>query len=281
MSDLCNFDPQLGYTLPYYVYHKDTDFREELRFTSFATCLQETAWAHARLLAVDIHSEGFSGCLWVLSRLHVEFTAPMPRWQDTLFIQTFPVGIEGIFAQRDFIAWSLPGGRNETRPGFPQELPCDLDQLKPFALVRTSWLIIDAVKRTLVRPQILKTNFAPHEGAPVFEPAPGKIKAPESWSENRNLGKVNYHAIDGLGHVNNVSYFEWALSGYDQAHHDEFALKRASANFNIETSWNHLVEARSSRLSGDEGRISDVHGVFHQGATNPAVILRFDWKEKT
>lgn len=271
------FDPKLGYTLPYYVYHKDTDFREELRFTAFATCLQESAWAHARVMSVDLRTEEVPSNLWVLSRLDIQFCAPLPRWQDTLYLQTFPVGIEGIFAQRDFIAWALPGRRDDTRPGFPLELPQDTSSLQAFAKVRSSWLIIDAQKRTLVRPQILKADFSAHQGTAVFLPAPAKLRTPDLWSAEHELGPVSYHDIDGLGHVNNVSYFEWALGTYDQAHLRTHALKRASANFNAETNWEHGVRGRSARSTEEGEGVSDTFGIYHTDGQNPAVMLKFDW----
>jgi len=71
---------------------------------------------------------------WVLSGFFITIDS-YPKWQDTITIQTWPSGLERLFAMRDFIIF-------------------DADR-KVIGTAKSAWIVIDMALRKPVRPQVI------------------------------------------------------------------------------------------------------------------------------
>jgi len=237
----------------FHVYHKDVDFREELRFSSLCVMLQEVAWSHARAIGIDYSNPAFANAVWVVSRMDIRLTYPLPKWMDDVVLTTFPVGLDRMFALRDFVAYHKNG--------------------TPFAFVRSAWLVIDAKARKILRPQHMIESSNITFGKPLWEGEIAKLHSHEGPSSP--LGVTGYQDIDAHAHVNSVRYYDWALSGYDKAWHEEHRLTEASANFTSELGWNEVVYRTS--LETPDGHTH----IIHRGdATVPSAIIKYRWEQR-
>lgn len=200
------------------------------RLTAIANYFQEVAHNHANRLGVGYRQLKEKQTLWVLSRMRMHFSR-YPVWEEEVTVETWPSGIDKLFALRDF--------RMLCREG---ELLCT---------ARSAWLILRADGRRPVRPENepffreLRTRGLA-EGLPEEDPekahggssgdsSEGMV---EGWSaenvagsEGRPLEKLPLNAagenraaslavhrvvwsdLDVMGHVNNVKYMEWSLDG--------------------------------------------------------------------
>ena len=61
---------------------------------------QEAAGRHAAALGVSMQDLLDEGKAWVLARLHLQLER-WPRWTETIEIETWPSGLDGLFARGD------------------------------------------------------------------------------------------------------------------------------------------------------------------------------------
>ena len=251
--------PETGrwYADTYTVYHKDIDFKEELRLSALLLMLQETAWNHAREIGVDYRREAFASIIWVLSRMRIEMLGPTPRWMETVKLATSPTGIDRLFALRDFLAMHSDG--------------------RPFARVASAWIMIDATTRRPVRPQSLldESNF--HFETTVMPQGTEKLKQPAelTWEEPFQPG---YADIDAHQHVNNVSYAQWCLDVLPQEFFREHSLTSFDINFLAELGWGQTVRIGHSG-SVQLGSYPDF-AVQKTSDGENAALVRMGWQRR-
>ncbi len=164
----------------------DIDPGGKARLTAIANYLQETAYVHAGKLGLGYDDLAASGTAWILSRMQIRVLV-RPDWDDELTVETWPRGLEKIFALRDF--------RISDRAG------------REVAEATTCWLMVNTLTRRPLRIPSDYLAFEPRTDA-VFDHTPGKISLPEgmAFCERR---KVKYSDLDVVGHVNNVRFIEW------------------------------------------------------------------------
>ncbi|MGC8865717.1 MAG: acyl-[acyl-carrier-protein] thioesterase [Bacteroidales bacterium] len=182
-----------------------------LGLPQLAGFMQETAWHHAHLLGVGFEANQQDNRAWVLMRMEI-WTDNLPGWEQTLTLETWPAGIEGFQALRNFRFFNSQG--NEVGGA------------------ATSWLIIDAESRRPRRPEAFE--YLRKAVVPEFMPhfsAPEKIKLPESNFLRAGYRKVSFSDIDMHGHVNNSRYLTWCLDAFPTTWHLENRITHLNINF--------------------------------------------------
>lgn len=149
--------------------------------------LQESALEHAGLLGVGVEELQKRGVTWVLSRYLLRVCA-YPAVKETVEVQTWPSGREGIFTFRDF----------EVSAGS-----------RPLALATTSWALLDLHTRKPVRLAEVLPEYPLHSHRVLPFP-PGRMKGPER-SDHELPFRVRRSDVDINHHVNNTAFVEWAL----------------------------------------------------------------------
>jgi acyl-ACP thioesterase len=160
-----------------------------LEVAALSGYLQEVAALHAAELGVGLDALRGKGLTWVLSRQRIELAEPV-RLGDVVEIETWPAGIDRLFALRDFVV----------RRGAVE-----------VARATTHWLVLDLATRRPVRPaEVLDPRFPRERRAPVVAMAERRLPAvAEGWREKRF--HVRYADIDVNLHVTNTSYVTWAV----------------------------------------------------------------------
>ena len=196
------------------------------RLTALANFLQETAYKHADSLQLGYRQLAGNNSAWILSRLQIR-VLEYPDWDEELIVETWPRGIEKLFALRDFRIRNSDG--------------------KVVTEASTSWLMVDAKTH---RPLRIPTDFIQIEirSDSVFGQSPGKMKMPPEMTVC-DTRTVKYADLDIVGHVNNVKYIEWCIDAVDSALVMQHGISDFSINFISEARLGERVEIRCSLLN--------------------------------
>lgn len=202
------------YYCTYHVSSYDINPSGKARLTALANFLQETAYRHACTLKLGYHDLAKENIAWVLSRMRIR-VLKYPVWDEELTIETWPHGIEKLFALRDFRIFNSEG-----------EL---------LAEASINFLMVDTESHRPVRipPDFIKIEVRSDS---VFDSMPGKINNDNSMRLS-SVHDVRYSDLDIVGHVNNVKYIEWCSDALDP----ELLINKGVADFEI----NFMSEANA------------------------------------
>lgn len=221
----------------------DVDPNKLCRAFSFMSHAQEAAYMHASKIGFGYRDLLASDSVWVLSRMDVRYFHP-PVWDDTVEMETWHKGRDGVFSLRDF----------EVRNAETGEI---------LIAATSSWLIINIGTRKLLRPEHVlgDTGMSTAWDRDALPEHCGKLRSP---SEMRlaHVKEVAYSDLDFNMHVNNAKYIEWAFDCIDPdillgAQIDSYRI-----NFNHEAKLGekvglfHAVTEDGSHFV--EGRLNDI-----------------------
>jgi medium-chain acyl-[acyl-carrier-protein] hydrolase len=215
-------------------YH--VDFQQKLKPTALMQFFQEAAGNHAQHLTAGYDQLQLRGLFWALSRITVEIER-MPEWGESIEIETWPCGLEGLFFRRDFIIWGKDG--------------------EILAKGVSGWLLVNT---ETLRPQRLATlgiELPNNAGKFALEYFPDRINGQTGDSIFRK--KILYNEIDMNRHVNNTRYLDWVMDCFGYDHFVKNRLIIFSLEFLAETFWGDDIELHS----GNENL------KFHIQAINP------------
>lgn len=171
------------------IHSYEADWDKSAQLTAICNYFQEAAWEHAEILSVGYKDLEADNLLWVLSRFYVEMEE-YPKWTDRVTVETWPKGIDRLFALRDF---KLKNSRGEI-----------------LGRATSAWLVLD---HTTKRPQ-KADKYREVITIPSVEPAVnyrfGKLQQIENpdFIQSRSVVPSD---IDLNNHVNNVKFIEWIL----------------------------------------------------------------------
>ncbi|HLP48920.1 MAG TPA: acyl-ACP thioesterase domain-containing protein, partial [Candidatus Kapabacteria bacterium] len=178
----------------YLISSYEVDARGRMPLPTLGKFMQETAYNHANHLGFGYEQLKEQGLFWVLARLLVTIHK-YPRWDDKIRVRTWPSGIEGLFAYRDFKVLDA--------------------QDQPIAVASSAWLMLDAEKHRPQRQELLKerNGFFPVERSLPRRPA--KIPPLTAPTVDEPF-PVRYSDLDLYDHVNNAKYMQWLLDSYPE-----------------------------------------------------------------
>lgn len=225
--------------------------------------MQEAAGNHASELGVSMEHLLEAGRAWVLGHLHLDVER-YPAWHQTLSIETWPSGTDGIYATREFIV-SDEGGE------------C--------ARATSAWLVIDTDRRRPLRPPAVLHEIDLPDRPPAVEAARTRSSPPTGDVLSDRDFRVRFHDLDLNRHVNNVRYVEWAVETLDPSWLDAHELETLTLEFRAETTVDDTV--RSTVHSRDtEGASSDSsssdfsfrHLLKHDGDGRVLALATTTWR---
>ncbi|MCK5066052.1 MAG: hypothetical protein KAR16_01375 [Bacteroidales bacterium] len=211
----------------------DLNPKGKARLTTMANFFQELAYHHASKLGFGYDDMKARQTTWVLSRMRIRMDS-YPVWDDRIAMETWPSGVDKLFALRDFRIRNSEG--------------------KVIGMASTAWLILNIETHRLIRPKEALEHFKlivhPEQ---VFAYPLDKIDVPD---ETRVLShhSVVFSDLDIIGHVNNVKYMEWCIDSVIASSNPEREIREFEINFNHEALFGDKVEIRGHDLSGEETR---------------------------
>lgn len=183
-------DKDLVYEEEFKIRASEVNINQQATLPAICNLLQEIAGNHARELQFDITDLQINHLTWVLHRLRVQIDRP-PLWRETIKIQTWPSGSDGLRAYRDFL------------------ISDSEDNIIGKSL--SYWVILDMESRrpTPIPNEILE--YAPKKSDHVLPLADGGFTEVKQADSSQSF-EVRKTDLDLNRHVNNVRYIEWALS---------------------------------------------------------------------
>ena len=211
----------------------DLNPKGRARLTTMANFFQELAYHHANKLGFGYRDMKARQTTWVLSRMRIRMES-YPGWDDRIVIETWPSGVDKLFALRDFRIRDSEG--------------------KVMGVASTAWLILNIETHRLIRPKEALEHFKlivhPEQ---VFKEALNKI---EVSGETRPLSQhsVVFSDLDIVGHVNNVKYMEWCIDSVTAGSDPEREIREFEINFNQEALFGDKIGIRGEDYSESETR---------------------------
>jgi medium-chain acyl-[acyl-carrier-protein] hydrolase len=192
-------DLQRIWTDRYTVNWYDADANNKAGIVTICKYLQESAWNHANHLGCGYRTASEVNQVWVIMRLLVKMER-FPAWGQTVTVRTWPRGMEGLLAIRDFEILDEDGVR--------------------IGGASSQWLILDTLTRK-PQPAVIVRDIVPlATGEPATDEQPEKIHIHDPLPFQYAV-KARFSDIDIYQHVNNTRYLEWAINLFPQEHLQE------------------------------------------------------------
>jgi medium-chain acyl-[acyl-carrier-protein] hydrolase len=216
------------------------DFQLNIKPSALMQFFQEVATNHATSLGAGYDALIARELFWALSRLTVEITR-MPRFGESILIETWPCGSEGLLFRRDFIVY-------------------DREQ-KVIIRAVSGWLLLTVSTLRPQRPSVLGIPLPFNQGKYSLNYFPDRIMTQTTQvSFNKT---VAYNEIDQNIHVNNTCYIDWATDCFQLKHYQEHLLTRFTLEILAETRWGDEIELRI----GSHGMDSDIEAFDRSSGT--------------
>ena len=248
-------DPRL-FEKEYRVHVYETGPDGKLNLYSFFDYLQDIASDHAVRLGYGRDDLMKSNHFWVLSRIYAEIKE-WPAWGNKITLRTWPKGIEGVFALRDYEASFSDGS--------------------VFAFATSSWLIIDLTTKKIQRPE--NTLFIPasetaHRNS--LGRNAGKLEAIAAEGSKVSEIKVRISDLDINLHANNVKYLKWVTDNCDLDFIMNNVPYSAEINYLAESRLNDSIVIRSSE-DNVKGKIHN-SSIIRLNDNKELCRIRIEWK---
>lgn len=211
---------------------------------------QEVASNHAASLGGGYDVLIARDLFWALSRLKVEITR-MPCWGESILIETWPCGNEGLFFRRDYVVY-------------------DKDQQ---IIIRgvSGWLLVAVPTLRPQRPSQLGIILPTNQGKKSMDCFPERITTQTTKAAFHKT--VAYNEIDQNLHVNNTRYLDWATDCFQLKHYQGYKLSEFSLEFLSETHWGDEIELR---IGGADGK-SDIEA-FEKSTESTLFKAILNWE---
>jgi acyl-ACP thioesterase len=233
----------------------EVDFNKRLKLNSLFNHMQEAAYNHACSLGAGYEDLTDAGFYWVLSRVKIELNK-YPAWGEKINFETWPKGINKLFALRDFEFRDSEG-----------EL---------IGAATTRWLVLDSKNMRPKRIQSLPVELPDNEGRYGINDELGKIDISSEYDFSMDR-VVAYGDIDVNMHVNNAKYVEWILDCFTAEHYNESQIKALQLNFLSETKMGDKVVLKRGRDNVNES-VYYVEAINHDN-NNKVFQARLEMKD--
>lgn len=174
------------YCQSFSVRYSEGDRSGRLKLRALFDYAQEAAGIHAADLGCSMEKLHARRQAWMLSRIKFRFAPEYPRIRETIRLETWPAGIDRIFARREF-RFTDESGRE-------------------FAAATSLWLIVDT-ENLRILPAARELADAPLPDdleRPYAFPEIGKL--PAAAGETVNQYRITENLVDINCHLNNAEY---------------------------------------------------------------------------
>ncbi len=220
---------------------------------------QDAAACHAVKLGYGRDDLLRTNRLWILSRIY-SVIYKLPYQSGSVIVETWPKGIEKLFALRDYVVRSTSG-----------EL---------MAAATSSWLIIDQVTKRICRPDNTLEGYRPESaGINSLPRNASKLNLEEDNMKPMSQFRVRVSDLDVNLHSNNVKYIKWAVDSYNL----DFVMNKipnsVEINYLAESWFDDGITVMGTERS-DDGLSFD-HLILRSQDNTALCRIRIAWKEKT
>jgi medium-chain acyl-[acyl-carrier-protein] hydrolase len=209
----------------------DLDAEQRASVPALCRYLFDAAGDHAAALGFSVPDLNARDLTWMLSRFRLRLKHA-PRWREDVCIETWPSGIERLFAMRGFQLHGRDGAE--------------------LGAAGSAWLLINTTSRRPVRPGTLFAGLD-FPKAQVLAPSLDKLAALER--ADAELGfRVRYSDLDVNQHVTSTSYVDWLLEAVPRETRRACVLRELEISFLAESLYGESLVSRARRVVSDPPR---------------------------
>ena len=228
----------------------DVDAGGRLKPQVLFAFLTNSAWKHAALSDVGYDGLSARNQLWVLNKLQLVIQR-MPRWGDTLHIETWGKGTDRLYALRDYSVTFASG--------------------EALASASTAWLIIDKETRRPFRTDRLALPWVIDRS----ELSMDVKKVPEiPEARERARFRAAYSDLDPNNHVTAMKYLEWIMDSHPRDFLETHRVRSVEMSFLGEATIDDAVI-----VSSGEGAYSDVFALKRLEDKRELCRARIAWAQ--
>lgn len=206
----------------------DLDAEQRSSVPALCRYLLDAAGIHADALGFSVPQLNERDLTWMLSRFRLRMER-IPRWREELTVETWPSGMERLFAMRGF---QLSG-----RGG------------SPLGAAGSAWLLINTASRRPVRPQTLFAGFS-FPRPQILAPSLDKLSSPGRLDTELGF-RVRYSDLDINQHVTTTSYVDWLLEAVPLETRRCCVLRELEISFLAESLYGESLLSRTQYFSAD------------------------------
>lgn len=206
------------------IFNHYTDYKGRLFVKTLCDLFNDIAEKQTELYGVDVDTLNKEGLTWMLHRLHIKLLK-MPHNEEVVTIETWPSGVDRLFALRDYLMFRENG------------------ELLVKAV--SEWMCIDLKRRRPVRlsPLVVEMSTG-HQIEKTQIPALLDIKEPELEMTDFRDFTATFDNIDFNGHVTQASYMRWVTNSLPFEFLKKYALTE------VEVIYEHEIMPDSLIYSG-------------------------------
>lgn len=227
----------------YPIYWYDTDRNGHLKMSAIANYLQESAWRHANHLGFGYEDAQKRNEFWVIISLMIRMVG-YPVWGEKIVVETWPKGVDRLFAYRDFKMMDIRGN--------------------VIGAATSAWMILDQATRRPKSVDIVKPvlHLATHQDVLDCNPP---LLHPLKETAAIEPRKVRFSEADQNGHVNNIRYLDWSVDALSADWHRNHRIKTMVINYLSEVTEDEMMKIAT-------GPVED-HSVHVQGMREDGKVI--------
>jgi acyl-ACP thioesterase len=181
----------------------------QIKMSAVTNYLQETAWRHAEHLGFGYEDALKRNEFWVIIGLMIRLVG-QPQWGQKIIIETWPKGIDRLFAFRDFRILSEDGNI--------------------LGAATSTWMILDRTTRRPKSVDIVKPVLYLATQQDILEANPPLLPTLTETGETVSR-KVMFSEVDQNGHVNNTRYIDWSIDALSSDWHRSHRISELIINY--------------------------------------------------
>lgn len=227
----------------YPIYWYDTDRNGHLKMSAIANYLQESAWRHANHLGFGYEDAQKRNEFWVIISLMIRMVGS-PVWGEKIVVETWPKGVDRLFAYRDFKMMDIRGN--------------------VIGAATSAWMILDQATRRPKSVDIVKPvlHLATHQDVLDCNPP---LLHPLKETATIEPRKVRFSEADQNGHVNNIRYLDWSVDALPAEWHRKNRIRTMVINYLSEVREDEMMQIAT-------GPVED-HSVHVQGMREDGKVI--------
>lgn len=241
------------------IFNHYTNYKGRLFVKTLCDLFNDTAEVQTELYGVDVATLNAEGMTWMLHRLHIQLNK-MPHQNEEVYIETWPSGIDRLFALRDYRMYRADG----------EEL----------VRATSEWMYIDLERRRPVRLSEKVISMSTGHGIPRLQLAP--ILHEKEFQIEAQGGRqfvATFDNIDFNGHVTQASYMRWITNSLPFEFLKEHVLTDVEVIYAHEIMPDSTIYSAYSRSEG-EGTVTVLHQVKNEAGDLNHCIAKTVWEKK-
>lgn len=241
------------------IFNHYTNYKGRLFVKTLCDLFNDTAEVQTEQYGVDVATLNAGGMTWMLHRLHIRLHK-MPLQNEEVYIETWPSGIDRLFALRDYRMIRQDG----------EEL----------VRATSEWMYIDLKRRRPMRLTEKVIDMSTRHGIPRVELDPIlNEKAFEMQPAGGRHFIATFDNIDFNGHVTQASYMRWITNSLP------FEFLKEHVLTDVEVIYAHEIMPDSSiysaySLSEEGNMVTVLHQVKNEAGDLSHCIAKTVWEKK-